>query len=210
MLVHERGTMKKILIFGCMGFVGKYLSEEFLKHGYQVYGSDLSTNVVLNEAVKVQEADLLDAQRIEEVIRQCLPDYIVNLAAISSVALSWKIPRDTLNINVNGTLNILEAVRRNDIKCKILLIGSSEEYKKSNYPLSESCLLAPSNPYGVSKVMQEELARLYKTCYRLDIVCTRTFNHTGVGQPDRFVIPSFVKQIADIRKSKDTKKCIYM
>ena len=103
---------------------------------------------------------------------------------------------------MNGTLNILEAVREQGLAACILLIGSREEYAVSVSPISESYTLNPSNPYGISKITQEAFAEMYRSAYGLDIISTRTFNHTGIGQPENFVLPGFVRQAADIHNSR--------
>lgn len=196
--------MKTVLIFGCAGFVGKYLIQEFMTHGYTVDGSDLTEpDEKLTESLRCYtQADLLNPQEVEQVVSNSQPDYIVNLAAISSVGMSWKIPQKTISVNVNGSLNILEAVRKLKLHPKILLIGSSEEYSASEGRISEAHPICATNPYGISKVSQELFSEMYRKEYGLNIINTRTFNHTGIGQPDTFVIPSFVKQVADIHNSR--------
>ena len=97
--------------------------------------------------------------------------------------------------------NILETVRKTGIRPRILLVGSSEEYAVSDAPIPEDYPLNGSNPYGITKIAQENFAEIYRESYGMDIISTRTFNHTGVGQPEKFVIPSFVRQAAEIHKS---------
>ena len=84
---------------------------------------------------------------------------------------------------------------------KVLLVGSSEEYEVSRDIISEEYPICANNPYGISKVTQEQFANLYRNEFGLNIVCTRTFNHTGPGQSTGFAIPSFVKQVAEIQKN---------
>ena len=192
--------MKKILIIGAGGFVGKYLIEEFKEDNYEVIACDINKNNLEKEDVKYYDIDILNKEIVEKIIEECTPDYLVNLAAISSVGLSWNIPDKTIEVNVVGTLNILEAIKKYKNTCKVLLIGSSEEYESKDTPLKETDMTNANNPYGISKVAQENFARLYKDKYGLNIVCTRSFNHTGIGQLDKFVIPSFCKQVAEIDK----------
>ena len=150
--------------------------------------------------------DMLNPENVMTLIDSTKPDYIVNLAAISSVGNSWHIPQKTISVNINGTLNILEAVRKLELRTRILLIGSSEEYAVSDSPISEDYPLNAGNPYGISKIAQENFAEIYRASYGLDIISTRTFNHTGIGQPDTFVLPSFVKQAAMIHNSGQSGK----
>lgn len=181
----------KVVIVGAAGFVGKYLTRELEAAGHSVVTADLP------------EVNLQNAPQVEALIEGTKPDAIVNLAAISSVGASWKCPADTISVNVNGTLNLLEAIRKHAPHAKTLLIGSAEEYAipEGNKALKETDPLEASNPYGISKIAQENFAQLYRKKYDMKIVCTRSFNHTGVGQTTTFALPSFVKQVAEIDKS---------
>lgn len=198
--------MSRVLIFGAGGFVGSYLCKEFLNNGYKVSGTDKGEGSALPSEVDFYKTDLMQADEVEKLIGQIQPDIIVNLAAISSVGASWNMPQTTMAINVIGALNIMEAARKSEQKPRILFVGSSEEYVISENPLDENTQLNANNPYGISKVTQEQLAKLYREQYGLKIYCVRPFNHTGIGQKDTFVLPSFCKQVAEIDKSgKDGK-----
>lgn len=192
---------RSVLIFGISGFVGRYLADEFYTNGYEVCGSDLFRGEMLPEYVDFYECDLLNSERVSELITETKPTHIVNLAAVSSVGLSWKIPQKTVAVNVEGTLNILEAAKKCETFPKILLIGSSEEYEISDKPLSEASPLNANNPYGISKMMQEQFSEIYIKRFGMKIYRVRAFNHTGVGQPANFVIPSWCRQAAEISKS---------
>lgn len=193
--------MKKILIFGINGFVGRYLTEELKNNNYSVYGSDISDNVDLKDITDYYKADITDNQSVYNVIEKIRPDAVINLAAISSVGQSWIIPQKTISINVIGCLNILEAIRVINRNADILLVGSSEEYDVKADRIDEGVRLNANNPYGVSKSAQEQLAKIYSDRYGMMIHCVRAFNHTGVGQREDFVLPSFCKQVAEIEKS---------
>lgn len=198
--------MSRVLIFGAGGFVGSYLCKEFLDNGYKVSGTDKGEGSALPSEVDFYKTDLMQADEVEKLIGQIQPDIIVNLAAISSVGASWNMPQTTMAINVIGALNIMEAARKSEQKPRILFVGSSEEYVISENPLDENTQLNANNPYGISKVTQEQFAKLYREQYGLKIYCVRPFNHTGIGQRDSFVLPSFCKQVAEIDKSgKDGK-----
>ena len=198
--------MSRVLIFGAGGFVGSYLCKEFLNNGYKVSGTDKGEGSALPSEVDFYKTDLMQADEVEKLIGQIQPDIIVNLAAISSVGASWNMPQTTMAINVIGALNIMEAARKSEQKPRILFVGSSEEYVISENPLDENTQLNANNPYGISKVTQEQFAKLYREKYGLKIYCVRPFNHTGIGQRDTFVLPSFCKQVAEIDKSgKDGK-----
>lgn len=192
--------MKRVLIFGAAGFVGKYLADEFTNNGYVVYGSDKLSAEPLPGFIEYSAADILDAEEVCKILARFRPNYVVNLAAISSVGLSWEMPQLTLEVNVMGALNILEASRKLDIMPKVMFIGSSEEYAPSESPINEEMPLNANNPYGISKMAQERFAEIYRERYGMKIYCVRPFNHTGVGQRDTFVLPSFCKQVAEIEK----------
>lgn len=194
--------MKKVLIFGVSGFVGYYLSKEFLSHGYDIYGSDVAKNDKLPEQVGFHNADLLKMDEVKRIIDEITPDLIINLAAISSVGYSWEIPQTAVMVNVIGALNIMESARLCNPMPRIMFIGSSEEYETSDKPLDENSKLNANNPYGISKIAQENYAKIYRERYGMKIYCVRPFNHTGIGQKESFVLPSFCKQVAEIEKSR--------
>jgi len=193
--------MKKVLVFGIGGFVGKYLADEFLDNGYEVIGSDIKNSILLPSKVKFYKCDLMNTNDVLEIMHKIKPNMIVNLAAISSVGNSWDDPQMTIMANVVGAINILEAARKLDKMPKVMLIGSSEEYVPSNKPINEKTKLNANNPYGISKETQEKFVKLYREQYRMKIYYVRPFNHTGIGQKDSFVLPSFCKQVAEIEKS---------
>lgn len=189
------------MIFGGAGFAGKYLAEEFNSHGYKVLLSDIRKTSSVPNYADFYDRDLLDGEKIEKLISEVQPTHIINLAAVSSVGMSWKIPQKTVAVNVEGTINILEAARKCGKIPRILLVGSSEEYGASDKPISEDFPLNASNPYGISKVMQEQFSSIYRKNYGMKIYYVRPFNHTGAGQEESFVIPSWCKQAAEISQS---------
>jgi GDP-4-dehydro-6-deoxy-D-mannose reductase len=147
------------------------------------------------------QADLMNIPKIKSLIEEIRPDYILHLAAQSSVAESWKTPVDSFMNNTNIFLNIIDTVRLNDFNARVLSVGSSEQYgivSEHDLPLTEDKTQSPPNPYAVARVAQEQLAKIYATGYGLDICCTRSFNHCGPGQTDRFVVSAIVKQFARI------------
>jgi GDP-4-dehydro-6-deoxy-D-mannose reductase len=147
--------------------------------------------------IHLHQADLMDIPKIKRLIVEIQPDYILHLAARSSVAESWSTPVNSFVNNTNIFLNILDTVRLNDAAAKILAIGSSEIYgvvEEKDLPLTEEKHMNPANPYAVARVAQEYLASIYAQGYGLDICSTRSFNHCGPGQSDRFVVSGIVKQ----------------
>ncbi|WP_455139996.1 GDP-mannose 4,6-dehydratase [Thermophilibacter sp.] len=189
-----------VLIFGVSGFVGGYLTRELKTHGYKVFGSDRGGSSSDTSLDAYCGCDVTDSAGVARVVEELTPSVIVNLAAVSSVGQSWRMPQATVSVNVNGALNILEAAKAMERPPKVLLVGSSEEYAPSTKPLKETDPLDATNPYGISKIAQERFAEIYCERYGLKVYLTRSFNHTGVGQTASFVLPSWCKQAADIQR----------
>ncbi len=153
------------------------------------------------KGAEIRRCDLLDAESVEQAVSDWSPDVIFHLAAQSSAARSFQDPAGTMRTNVMGTLNLLEAVRRNQ-KARIVLTGSAEEYGKRDsceMPLLENSLLEPVSPYAASKAAQNILAMQYHRAFGIEVVATRSFSHTGPGQTTVFVLPSFARQCAEIK-----------
>lgn len=200
--------MKKALIIGGAGFVGKYLTEYLLTEmKWQVFVTKLSHEVSNLEIPKenIYDLDILDLEETKKVLQEIQPDYIFHLAAQSSVALSWKNPDLTLDVNIKGGVHILEAARTLDYKPSILMIGSGEEYGyilPEEIPLKEDVLPRPGNIYAATKVCQNMISSIYAKAYQLDVKMVRAFNHIGPGQADMFVVANFCKQVAEIEAGK--------
>lgn len=204
--------MQRCIITGVSGFVGKnylgYLNDNALKS--EILGIDVKTPGIKNEdyehlKINFEKADLKDKDRLCKLIYNFRPDFIIHLASYSSVSGSWKNPNTSFLNNVNIFLNLIESVRMIGNKCRILSVGSSEEYgfvKIEDLPLKEINQLNPSSPFGVARVTQELLSKLYADVYGLDIVITRSFNHIGPGQNENFAVASFAKQLVDARKNQ--------
>ena len=199
--------MKKFLITGVGGFVGRYFWEYLLEHepDMQVLGLDMmQESPWMHPAFHYTQLNLMDASALRNIMATFQPDYIVHLASISSVGQSWKDPALCFTNNTTIFFNIVESVREECPTARILSVGSSEEY--GNYPpkvmpLREEYELRPCNPYAVARVSQEMISRLYAESYGLTIMMTRSFNHIGPRQRDTFVVPSFVKQMVEIKKN---------
>jgi GDP-4-dehydro-6-deoxy-D-mannose reductase len=198
----------KALITGIEGFVGPYLAEELIQQDIEVTGTYFNPNDLQTDRlteVSLEKLDVRDINAVEGLMNKKRYDYLFHLAAQSSAYISWKKPQMTMDINVIGTINLLETIRNLEHKPRIILIGSSEEYgiiKKEELPINEKQELRPGNPYSVSKITQEKLAELYVKAYGLDIVMARSFNHTGVGQKNIFVIPDFIERLVQLENGE--------
>lgn len=193
----------KALIIGGAGFVGGYLIRELDSAGQEVFATCLE-NENISGNCSVRMLNILDADAVSEVIGEIKPDVIFHLAAQSSVSLSWKKPQLTADINVIGTINVLEAVKNCEKKdIRLILIGSGEEYgfiRKDACPLTEEEPLNPGNIYAATKACQGMLGEIYARAYKMDIIMVRAFNHSGPQQLPMFVISDFCRQIALIEK----------
>ena len=191
--------MKRALIIGGGGFAGGYLIRELTAAGYEVHATCLPEEEICGDCA-VYSLDIGDVSAIEGLLARVMPDVVFHLAAQSSVAVSWKKPALTAQVNVVGAVNVLEAVRLSQRPdTRLLLIGSGEEYgfiPKDACPLSEEEKLRPGNIYAATKVCQEMIGQIYSRSYGMDIVMTRSFNHTGPGQSPTFVVSEICRQIA--------------
>lgn len=191
----------RAFIIGAAGFVGGHLMDEMLRLGYVVGASKMPQEKIDKPGVEVYDLDILNPEQLSDVLGAFAPDYIVHLAAQSSVALSWKNPALTIDVNVKGAANVLEAIRALPKKPRVLLIGSGEQYghvREGECPIGEENALRPGNIYAATKVCQDMLGKIYAEAYGLDVMMVRAFNHVGPGQHPMFVVASFCKQVAEI------------
>jgi GDP-4-dehydro-6-deoxy-D-mannose reductase len=194
----------KALIIGGGGFVGPYLVKELVENqGMEVDVTKTEKEELNLPNASVHNLDILDIAQISELLNRLKPDYIFHLAAQSSVAYSWKNPGLTIDVNIKGCANLLDAVKNLDYKPRVLLIGSGEEYghiRDGECPIVEDNVLRPGNIYAATKSCQNMLGRIYAQGYGLDIMMVRAFNHIGPNQTPTFVVADFCKQVADIEK----------
>lgn len=207
---------EKFLITGFSGFV----SQHFLNYlevncisaqiiGLDIHSPDFDFKKFKNIKCDFQKTDLLNKTQVEAVVNTFKPDYVLHLASYSSVAFSWTNPVESFANNTNIFLNLIETIRLSGIKCRILSIGSSEEYgnvSATDLPLKEDHNLKPISPYAVARVSQEMLSKIYVDSFGMDIILTRSFNHIGTHQKDIFVVSSFAKKLVELKKAIDSVK----
>ena len=208
--------MIKYLITGFSGFVSKHFLEYLDACGEkaEVYGIDINQpdfdlSGFTNIKCYFREINLLNKDDISNVLFQVHPDFILHLASFSSVAYSWNNPVASFVNNTNIFLNLVEQLRVLHSPCRMLSVGSSEEYgnvNKEDLPLKENGWLNPISPYAVARVSQELLSRVFVDGYGMDIVMTRSFNHMGPGQKDVYAVSSFAKQLVE-SKNRGDKTC---
>jgi len=190
----------KALIIGAAGFVGRHLIAHLKSLGWEVSATRLPQEDIKND-VPNYELDILNQASLSTLLDKIQPDYLFHLAAQSSVALSWEKPALTVDVNIKGAVNLLEALRRIQNPPRVLLVGSGEEYGyilPEELPIKEDTLMRPGNIYACTKAAQDLLGQTYARAYILEIIMVRAFNHTGPGQIDSFAVSHFCKQIAEI------------
>lgn len=194
----------KAMIIGAAGFVGPYLADAIKR----ILKCDVVCTKLAHEKlsipdVEVRDLDIMDQDAIYNLLTEEHPYYIFHLAAQSSVAYSWKNPSLTIDVNIKGALNVMDAIRRLDYSPRVLIVGSGEEYGHVNpdeVPIKETNLLRPGNIYAATKAAQNMMATIYAEAYGLQLVMTRSFNHIGPRQTSTFVVGDFTSQVVKIEK----------
>ena len=188
-----------VLVTGAGGFAGSHLVELIARSGDLVGWSRSDPPAEIATLAKWQRVDILDREQVTDAIATLRPDAIFHCAGLPNVAESWADTAAPLATNVLGTHRLIEAVERVGRRCRIVVTGSAQVYGPSNDSIAEDDLIAPSSPYALSKLAQEQLA-LRSNTDRMAIIVTRPFNHTGPRQKPAFLAPSVARQIAMIER----------
>ena len=199
--------MKKALISGCSGQDGYYLSKFLKEKGYIVYGLERR---IVPEREKIDiiiiPCDITNYSSVFNAMKEVMPDEIYHLAAQSDVGYSFKDPFQTLDTNINGTLNILESMRNLVPNAKMYFAGSSEMFGKAEEtPQNENTKFHPRSPYGVSKVAGFYLCQNYREAYNLFICNGILFNHESPRRGKEFVTRKITSTIKKIIEGKANK-----
>ena len=201
---------RTILITGFSGFVASHFVEYIYNNDpeYNIVGIDINPPTfdysIFKDKLQIvfHQVNLLNTGELYKIFSEVMPEYVLHLAAFSSVAYSWKHPEESFKNNSNIFLNLIQVVKELNPDCKVLSVGSSEEYGNvahENVPIRENQEINPISPYAVARVSQEMLSKVYVDAYGMNIIMTRSFNHIGPRQSERFVVPSFINRILDLK-----------
>ena len=197
----------KVLITGITGFVGSHLADLLVSEGYAVSGialtGDPRTLSHVHQQTSLACGDIRNAKEIADILAEVKPDHIYHLAGVAFVPDAEADPKIIYDINVLGTLNLLEAARTTRPSAKILIVGSGEVYghvPEAALPVNEEHPLQPTNLYGVTKACVDMMAYQYATAYKMHVIRVRPFNHIGPRQSEQFVCSNFAKQIVEIEQ----------
>jgi GDP-4-dehydro-6-deoxy-D-mannose reductase len=189
-----------VLVTGAAGFAGGHLLELLTGRHELVAWSRSTPPPELAGLARWQQVDLLDRDRVRAAVHDVRPSAVFHFAGVSQVAESFADAVKPLAGNVLGTHHLFDALRRAGLTCRILLTGSATVYASSDSKLTETSLLAPASPYGVSKLAQEQLGVRAVREDGLEVVIARPFNHTGPRQTPSFMAPAVARQVALIER----------
>ncbi len=194
--------MKKAIVLGCTGMVGSCFAQTLLERGWDVTGAARSTalgRLAPARPYPFVACDILDRESLLRLFRRVRPDLVVDMAAQAFNGASWDAERYTYLVNVEGTNNVLSALREAAPDARLLLACSSAEYgdvRPEDCPLVEDRPLRPMTPYGVTKVATECMGYQYFRNYGMQVYLPRMFIHVGTGHPPATAIQNFARQIA--------------
>ncbi len=181
----------RALIVGGTGFVGAHLARQL---------SDRYEPVLSGRA-----DDIRDAARVRALVASAKPELVVNLASLTTVRETFADPKATYDIALFGLLNLLEALKIEGFRGKLLQVSSSELYgfpAPDQLPLTEATPLSPLSPYSVAKVAAEALCHQWNHAEAMQILIARPFTHIGPGQSVRFSVANFARQVAEIMRGR--------
>ena len=207
------GMSNKCFITGVTGMVGSHLVDFLLENtDWQIYGflrwnEDLSniqhllTHINEGNRIFLLYGDINDYVSLHTAIQSAQPNYVFHLAAQSYPKTSFDSPLETLQTNILGTANLLEAIRKSDYEPIVHVCASSEVFgrvSKDKLPIHEDITFHPASPYAISKAGTDLVGRFYGEAYGMKVMTTRMFTHTGPRRGDVFAESTFAKQIAMI------------
>ena len=211
--------MPKALITGITGQDGSYLAEFLSAKGYEVHGlkrrsSSFNTDRVDHLYVDLHDsgakfflhyADLNDASSLVGPLADIQPDEIYNLGAQSHVRVSFDIPAYTADVVAMGTVRLLEAIRRANLRCRFYQASSSEMFGNTPAPQSEASPFYPRSPYACAKVFAHQITINYRESYGLHASCGILFNHESPRRGETFVTRKITRAVARIKLGLQAK-----
>lgn len=184
-------SVGRLLVTGASGFVGQHVRAAVAEGGF----GDA-------EFIATPPGwDIRDADATREMVARLVPDSVLHLAAQSFVPRSFENPRETFEINVLGTLNLLQALTAQGFRGRLVYASSGDVYGRvpeEAMPVDERLLPAPRSPYAASKIAAEQLCLQWARTENLETIIARPFNHVGPGQDGRFVLPALARQVVAI------------
>ena len=190
------GDTMRVWITGICGFVGRHLASELAAHGHAVEGFDRAAPAGLDAPVHVGELTRTDDVRA--ALKAARPDACVHLAGVASVGAAARDPAACCDVNVRGTLNVLDALRTTAPACRTLVISTAHVYgdAPAGAPLDEDTPFRPGNLYALTKAMADEAARYFARVHGLPVMVARPVNHIGPGQTAEYVIGAFAARLS--------------
>jgi GDP-4-dehydro-6-deoxy-D-mannose reductase len=189
-------TRKRLLVTGSTGFVAAHVRRACevggALSGWEFHGNPAGW-------------DVRDRNAVRQLIEDVRPDGVLHLAAQSFVPRSFEAPQETLEINVIGTANLIQALSGTGFRGRLVFASSGDVFGRvpdEALPVSEAHVPEPRNPYAVSKIAAEQLCLQWHRTEGLDVVIGRPFNHVGPGQDSRFVLPALARQVVAIAEGR--------
>lgn len=204
--------MKTAIITGITGQDGAYLAQLLINENYKVIGLTRSYNnfnnggleyLNIDHKITIEECDLLDFSSIIKLLLKYKPDEFYNLAAQSSVGISFEQPIGTINYNTQSVLNILESIRLLTLDTKVYQASSSEMFGQvASLPVSEATPLHPLSPYAISKASGYWIGINYRESYGVHCVNGILFNHESFLRGSNYFVKKVIKTSLDIKNNR--------
>lgn len=185
----------RALVTGSSGFAGSALARSLIADGHSVADFDLALG-----------DDIRDYEQVRTAVAQAEPDLVFHLAAVAHPAEAKGDPRRALEVNVTGTMNVLEAVRVTGSDARVLITGSSDEYgnegRSRDEVLTEECACRPTSPYGASKLAATSLGMAYHSTFGIPVVACRAFMHVGPGKRGTTAVGAFARRVVAVERGE--------